>query len=367
MSNKQAELTSGKLTLAWEKRQLPSPWLSVAIPIFSVFMALFLSGAFLAATGFNPLEIYGAMLDGAFGSAYGISETLVKAIPLALAGLGVALAFRMLLWNIGAEGQFYMGAFAASWVALTFPDLPTQIMLPAMFLAGALAGGLWALIPAIPRAVLGVNETITTLMLNYVAILWVDYLVYGPWRDPAGFNFPLTAPFSAAAQLPVYGTTRVHFGLIFALVGAVIIYIVLQRTKWGYEIRVIGENQAAARYAGMSITKNIMLVMFLSGGFAGLAGMSEVSGITHRLQHGISSGYGYTAIIVAWLSKLNPFMIIVVAFLLGGLLVGGYNTQTMGVPSATVSMIQGAILFFLLGGELLTRYRIYFTRKGENS
>ncbi|OIQ54650.1 ABC transporter permease [Neomoorella thermoacetica] len=349
--------------LTLEKRLEPSRFMAVVVPVISVILALAVGAIFLAATGFQPMKVYQSMLNGAVGSKYGISETIVKAIPLMLAGLGVSVAFRMLLWNIGAEGQFYMGAFGASWVALTFPHLPAYIMLPAMFLAGGLMGALWGLLPALPRAKWGVNEVITTLMLNYVAILWVDYLVYGPWKDPKGFNFPLTATFSDAAALPTIAGTRVHVGLIFALVAAVLLAIILWHTRWGYEIRVIGESARAARYAGMNIERNIILVMLLSGALAGLAGMSEVAGITHRLQHGISPGYGYTAIIIAWLAKLHPATIILVSILFGGLIVGGYSVQTAGVPAATVSMLQGAILFFVLGGEILTRYRLHFGRK----
>lgn len=352
-------------SLRLEKRLTYSPALAFLVPALSVVLALGSGAIFLLATNHDPVKIYLTMWEGAFGSKYGVSETIVKAIPLMLSGLGVAIAFRMLLWNIGAEGQLYMGAFAASWVALSFPDAPASILLPAMFLAGFLAGALWGLLPAIPRALLGVNEVITTLMLNYVAILWVDYLVYGPWKDPQGFNFPLSRPFSPSAILPTIGDTRVHLGLAFGLVAAALLWIVLRRLKWGYEIRVIGESPAAARYAGMNIVRNILLVMFLSGGLAGVAGMAEVSAITQRLQHGLSPGYGYTAIIIAWLAKLNPWAVVAVSFLFGGLLVGGYSIQSVGLPAATVSMLQGAILFFVLGGEILTRYRIVFGRKRE--
>lgn len=330
----------------------------LAVTALSVVLSLVLGGIFLYATGHDALKIYRLMFSGAFGSAYGVSETLVKAIPLMLSGLGISLAFRMKLWNIGAEGQIYMGAFAASWVALTYPGLPAYIMIPAMVLLGMAAGGLWALLPAIPRAYLGVNEILSTLMLNYVAILWVDYLVFGPWRDPKGFNFPLSAPFSEAARLPTLGQSRVHTGILFALIIAVIIFVIVNRTKWGFEIRVIGESEAAARYAGMDIGRNIMLVMLVSGAFCGLAGMTEVSGITGRLQHGLSPGYGYTAIIVAWLGQLNPFAIMLVSILFGGLQVGGYLVQTSGVPGAVATMLQGAILFFVLGAEILNQYRI---------
>lgn len=350
-----------------EKRGAAPAYLSFLIALLSVVFALLFGAVFLILTGHNPVDVYSLMFGGAFGSAYGLSETATKAIPLVLAGLGVSIAFKMLLWNIGAEGQLYMGAFAASYVALFHPELPIYIMLPAMFLAAVVAGGVWALVSAVPRAYLGVNETITSLLLNYVAILWVDYLVYGPWKDPKGFNFPLTAPFVEAAQLPYIGSTRIHYGLVIGLVGAVLLYFVLNRSRWGYEIRVIGESQKAAQYGGMNIRRNILLVMFLSGAFAGIAGFSEVAGITHRLQHGLSPGYGYTAIIIAWLGKLHPAAVVIVSFLFGGLLVGGYTIQTAGLPAATVSMLQGAVLFFLLGGELLNRYRIRLGfRKGGN-
>lgn len=362
---------SGKLnvgSLVLEKRTAQSPPAVILVSLLSVFLALFLGGIFLYLTGHDALKVYGVMFSGAFGSYYGISETIVKAIPIALCALGISIAFRMQLWNIGAEGQLYMGAFVASWVPLTFPDMPSLVALPLMMLLGALAGGLWSYLPAIPRAYLGVNEIITTLMLNYVAILWVDYLVYGPWKDPKGFNFPLSAPFPDWAMLPTLGDSRIHAGVLFALVLAVLLYVVLFKSKWGFEIRVIGSSETAARYAGMNIRRNILVVMFISGALCGLAGMAEVSGITGRLQHALSPGYGFTAIIVAWLSKLNPFTILLVSVLFGGLQVGGYLVQTSGVPATVASMLQGAILFFVLGGDIFTNYRIvYGKRKGVTS
>lgn len=357
--------------LRLEKRLETSKTAPFLVPVVSVILALLIGGLFFWSSGNNPAVVYSSMFYGAFGSAYGLSETVVKAIPLSLCGLGIALAFRMQLWNIGGEGQFYMGAMAASWVALFHPELPGWIMLPAMFLAGFVAGGLWGLLPAVPRAYQGVNETITTLMLNYIAIFWVDYLVHGPWRDPAGFNFPLTAQFVPSAILPTLGDTRIHAGLIFTILGALVLYLLMRNTRAGFEIKVIGESQNAARYAGISLEKNILLVMLVSGGLCGLAGMAEVSGIAGRLQEGLSPGYGYTAIIVAWLSRLNPLALPLVAFLFGGLQVGGYSVQTIGVPATTVSMLQGLLLFFVLGGELFYRYRLGWrskvTKEGANS
>lgn len=340
-------------------------WKQFFYRIMAVLLALGLGALFLAVMGFSPVVIYRKMFGGAFGSRYGITETVVKTIPLMLAGLGVSIAFRMKLWNIGAEGQIYMGSFAASWVALTFPGLPSYIMLPAMLAAGVVGGAFWGLIPAIPRAYFGTNETLTTLMLNYVAILWVDYLVFGPWKDPAGFNFPLTPKFSPSAFLPTLGNSRVHIGLIFGLVAAALLYITLKYTKWGYEIRVIGESRESAEYAGMKVVRNIILVMVLSGSLAGLAGMAEVAGITHRLQSGISPGYGYSAIIIAWLSRLNPWMVIIVSFLFAGLIVGGYSVQTIGMSASIATMLQGIILFFVLASEFFTYYRIKLVKREE--
>ncbi len=348
-----------------EKRASVSPIITISITLISIVMALIFVSVFLFAKGYHPVEIYQMMFTRAFISKYGLTETVIKAIPLMLAGLGISIAFRMLLWNIGAEGQIYMGAFAASGIALAFPDLPRIVLLPAMLLAGFVMGGLWALVAAIPRALWKVNETITTLMLNYIAILWVSYLVFGPWKDPQGFNFPLTREFSEGAAYPLLFGTRVHFGIIIALLVALVLYVVLNYTRWGYEIRVIGESESAARYAGMNVMRNILLVMFLSGGLAGMAGMGEVAGVAHRLQAGVSPGYGYTAIIVAWLGKLNPWVIVLIAFLFGGLTVGASAVQSVGLPAATSVMIQGAILFFVLGADIFMRYRISFNRKRE--
>ena len=351
------------MAIKFEKRLNPSIAMNVAVPLLSLVAALAVGALFLTLTGRDPVEVYEAMFKGALGSRYGLSETVVKAIPLMLCALGISAAFRMQLWNIGAEGQFYMGAFAASWLPLTFPELPAVLMLPGMMLLGAAAGGLWGLAPAVLRARWKVNEIITTLMFNYVAILWVDYLVYGPWKDPKGFNFPLSAKFPAAAALPTFGDSRIHMGLFIALLLAVFFWIIFEKYRWGYEIKVIGSSESAARYAGMNISRNIFQVMILSGAVCGLAGMTEVSGIVGRLQPGLSPGYGYTAIIVAWISKLHPAAILVVSVLFGGLQVGGFFVQTMGVPASVSSMLQGAVLFFVVGGEFLTKYRIVISRK----
>jgi ABC-type uncharacterized transport system permease subunit len=351
------------MRLIIEKRLEYSRLIAFLVPMVSLVLALLAGAVLLAVAGANPWQTYKAMALGAFGSKYSLSETFVKAIPLMLTGLGVSIAFRMLFWNIGAEGQLAMGGFAAAGVALFLADkIPDPLVLPAMLVAAFLVGALWGLIPAGLKVALGVNEIITSLMLNYVAILWIEHLFYGPWKDPHGYGFPGSAQFAKAAWLPRL-TGRVHAGLIIAIVAAAFLWLVLGRTKWGYEIRVIGENPRAARYAGMNLAGNIILVMLLSGGLAGLAGFGEVAGISHRLQKGLTVGYGYTAIIVAWLARLNPWGVLLVAFLMAGLLVGGDQIQiTMGLPAAMALVLQGVILFLVLGGALFAQYRVRLVR-----
>ena len=349
-------------TTGWKLERLPAPSqrASIIVPFVSIILALVAGGVLILAAGQNPIAVYRAMIDGALGSKSGIAETFVKTTPLLLTGLGVAVAFRMKLWNIGGEGQLYLGAIFATWAALYgFNSASGWVIVPAMVVAALVGGALWGLIPGALRAYLGVNETITTLMLNYIAIQLAEWLVHGPWKDPASFGFPGTPQFPDAAWLPNYGTTRVHLGLIFGIVAAIILWVMLRRTRWGYEISVMGESDRVAHYAGMPTKRTILLVMALSGALCGLAGMSEVAGIGHQLQRNLSPGYGYTAIIVAWVARLNPIGIIGVAFGLAVVLVGGDQLQmTMSLPAAIAPMLQGIILFFLLGGELLTRYRL---------
>lgn len=357
------------MRIVFERRLEPSRVMAFLVPIVSFILALVVGGILLLAAGVNPIETYKAMFDGAFGSGYARSEMLVKAIPLMLTGLAVSIAFRMLFWNIGAEGQLAMGAIATAWVplfALKDSDLPAWVLLVLMGVVAFIAGALWGVIPAALKAFLKVNEIITTLMLNYVAILLMDYLYTGPWKDKQGFGFPGTASFKEIAALPRL-TGRVHAGIIIAIAAALFIWIVLIRTKWGYEIRVIGENPNAARYAGISLTRNILLVMALSGGLAALAGYGQVAGIAYRLQKGITVGDGFTAIIIAWLAKLHPIGVLFVAILMAALSVGGDQiTITMGLPAAMAGVLQGAILFLVLGGEIFVRYRLRFLRKAQS-
>lgn len=299
------------------------------------------------------------MFKGAFGSWANFTETLVKAIPLMLTGLGVLIAFRMEFWNIGAEGQLTLGGVGTTWVALFWSQgMPGWLVLPSAIIVGMLAGALWAGIPSVLNAYLKVNETLTTLMLNYVAILLSEHLYYGPWRDPKGYGFPGTAMLPDTAWL-LRIAGRAHLGLVFAVVLAILLWFVIHRTRWGFETTIIGKNRTAANFLGIDIPRIIVVTLLLSGALAGLAGACEVTGISRRLQQGLSIGYGYTAIIVAWLAQLNPIAVIFVAILLAALSVGGDQVQMiMGLPSSMGLVLQGMILFPMLAGALFTEYRL---------
>lgn len=350
------------MKIKFEKRLDVPRALVILLPLVAVMIAFALSGILIAITGANPIEAYKTMWNGAFGTTYSLSETIVSSIPLMLAGLGVGIAAHAKLWNIGGDGQIMMGAFAASGLALFYPDLPRPILIGGMMILGFIAGGLWAVIASLPRIYMGINEIITTMMFNFIAGFWVNYIVQGPWRDPVLVAFPFTAQFTKAAWLPRFFGTRIHLGLVIALVAAVIIAFLLYRSKWGYELRVIGGSLKSANYAGINIKRNLLLAMLLSGGLAGLAGMAEVTGILHRLQDGIATGAGFSAFILVALATGNPFGIIVTGFLLGALLTGGTSAQTMGVPPQIADILQGLILFLALASSFFTRYRLKFDR-----
>ena len=356
------------MTIRLEPRIAAPRWLSAAATIGAVVVALVISGAIIGFVGGDPIRSYLHILNASFGSIGVLSDTLVKATPLILTGLACALAFRMRLWNIGAEGQFLLGAWGATAVVLSgvLPKgTPAVVVLPLMMAAGMLAGAIWGLIPGVLRARLGVNEIITTLMLNYVALFWIQFWVFGPWSE-SGFQQTKTFPPEAwlprlsdfATTVPAFGGLTVHLGLIFGLVAAGIVWLILERSRWGYEIRLIGDSPRAARYAGIDIARNLIVVFAVSGALAGLAGMSEVAGSVHRLQDRISPGYGFTAIIIAYLAKFHPGRVVVASILFGALILAGREIQPSGVPA----MIQGIILFALIVSDTLVRYRVRIER-----
>ena len=347
-----------------EPRMQQPGWLAALISLGAVILALVLGGIVLLLVGGSPLRAYAFMVKAAFGDIGVFSDTLTKATPLILVSLAAVVAFRMRLWNIGAEGQFFIGAFGASAVVLT-PILPPEtspwLLIPTMMAVGALAGALWGFIPGYLKARFNVNEIISTLMMNYIAVAWNNFFIFAIWSE-GGFQmsrqFPKTAWLPRltdyAIQVPVLRGLTTHLGLLFGMAAAVLVWWILYRSRWGYEIRLIGDNPRAARYAGINITRNTILVMVLSGALAGLGGMSEISGVVHRLQGAISPGYGFTGIIIAWLAKLNPLLVVPISILFGGLLLAGREIQPSGVPM----LIQGIILVCLIASDFLLRNRI---------
>ncbi len=357
-------------TVRVEPRLETPRWLGIVTSVGALVLAFVIGGAIIALAGGDPIRSYQHIFKAAFGNVGVLNDTLVKATPLILVGLACALAFRMRLWNIGAEGQFFLGAWGASAVVL-IPLLPKTTPRPFMLLtmaaAGFICGALWAWLPGYLRAKLNVNEVVTTLMMNYIAVSWVLYWVFGAWSE-GGFQMSPVFPKNAwlprltdyAGTIEAFAGLTLHLGFLFGLIAAVVVWFILQRSRWGYEIRLIGDNPRAAHYAGVNMVRNTVLVMMLSGGLAGLAGMSEISGVVHRLQGAISPGYGFTGIIIAWLAKLNPFAVVLVAVLFGGLILAGREIQPSGVPR----MLQGVILFCVIASDVLLRYRVQIVRRG---
>ncbi len=354
--------------------ETPPGWFPAAVSLGAVVLALFLGGIVIALVGGNPFATYAHIAGASFGSLGVLSDTLVKATPILFTALACSIAFRMKLWNIGAEGQFIMGAFGASVIVLA-PVLPPEtspwIFIPMMILAGIVFGALWGFIPGFLKARFNVNEIISSLMLNYIAISWINFWIFGVWSEG---GFQMSAKFPEAARLPrlldmaqtlpmMRGLTT-HLGLVFGVVAAIGLWFIIYRSRWGYEIRLIGDNAQAANYAGISITKNVIWAMMLSGALAGLGGMAEITGVVHRLQTSpIAAGYGFTGIIVAWLAKLNPIAAVLVSVLFGALLLAGREIQPSGIPK----MIQGIILVCLIASDFLLRYRIRVVKTGEEA
>ena len=349
----------------------PPRWLTPVLSIFAVIFALLIGALVIWIGGGKPWAVYSHIARYSFGSIGVLSDTMVKAIPLMLVGLACSIAFRMKLWNIGAEGQFFLGAFGASMVVL-LPILPMEapkwqfILMTALF--GMMFGAAWGFIPGFLKARYNVNEIISTLMMNYIAIEWNNYFIYGVWSES---GFQMSRMFQRNSWLPrlsdladrwsFFGGLTAHMGLVFAIIAAVILWIVLNKSRWGYEIRLIGDNPRAAEYAGISIKKNIVLVMMVSGALAGLAGTSEIMGVVHRLQGAISPGYGFTGIIIAWLAKLNPLAVILASILFGALILAGREVQPAGIPT----LIQGLIMVSLIASDFFYRNRVRITRQVE--
>jgi simple sugar transport system permease protein len=352
------------ITLLLEPRLIEAGPAEIALRLATgLVLALALGALIILAAGHDPLVAYGALLRGAFGSWRAVQASLNKAVPIALCALGIALAYRARIWNIGAEGQLYFGAFAAAGVGIGLPDgTPAALAIPLVLLAGMAAGAGWALLAALPRAYLGMNEILSTLMLNYIAILWVSYLVDGPWADPSAFSFPYSRPLIDEARIGrLLG--NVHFGVLAMLAGAVLLALLDRGLRFGYELRVAGDAPRAATYAGIPARATIILAMLLAGLLAGLAGAIEVSASIGRLQTGLSPGYGFMAILVAWLAGGRPAAILLVAVLYAGLLNGGFALQVSGIPPAIGTILQAMLLLAALATVNLGRHRLRVVRR----
>ena len=332
---------------------------SIGLRILAVALALVVGGVFIAAIGYNPFEIYGTIISGCFRSPMAFQATVKFCIPMCISALGVTLAFKMRFWNIGGEGQLIMGAVFASFFALFCSGMPHFLLLAVMFVAGFVGGGLWGLIPAACREKWGTNETLFTLMLNYIALYIVAFLRDGPWRDPEAAGFNKIARFDPNAMLDkVFG---VHAGWIVMLVLVVLVSIYMSRTKQGYEIGVVGESRDTARYAGINVKRVVLRTMFLSGGIAGIAGMVQATGSDITLSTGVAGGVGFTGIIIAWLAQLNPYVSLLISAAFSILVKGSSVVQSSyGLSTDCAEVLQGIILFFIMAMEFFIRYKIVF-------
>ncbi len=359
------------MRLDLQARAAPSRTIAIAGPILALLAAMLIGAAVVALLGKSPAEAFMAYFVAPLSESWSLQALAVKASPLILIAVGLSFCFRANLWNIGAEGQFTVGGLAGGWLALATRDGAYQgtfggwWILPAMLVLGAMGGVLYALIPAILRVTLGVSEILSSLMLVYIAGYGLDYLVRGPWRDPQGFNFPVTANFDPEATLPsLIADGRLHAGILLTVVAVLLAGLVLSRGMFGFEVRLFGTAPKAARFAGFSERALTLAVFAISGGLAGLAGIAEVSGQIGQLQPSISPGYGFTAIIVAFLGRLSPFGIVLAGLVLALTYIGGEGAQvSMKLPLDLTGAFQGVLLMCVLAADVFTRYRVRLVRE----
>ncbi len=350
-------------------RAEPSSLFAVLSPLVALLVTLVFGLVLFAALGEDPLRALHVYFVEPLTQYWSVEELIVKASPLILIGCGLAIGFRANVWNIGAEGQFTAGAIFGSAIPILLPAADGFWILPTMVLMGALGGGLYGLIPGILKTRFNANEILTSLMLTYVALLLLDYLVRGPWRDPGSFNFPESRLFGEAATLPrLIGVSRLHAGVLFGLIAAAVLALMLRFSLQGFAVRLAGEAPRAARFSGFSRERIVLAVFALSGALAGLAGVSEVSGAIGQLRPEISPGYGFTAIIVAFLGRLNPLGIVVAGLVLALTYLGGEAAQvTLGLSDKVTRVFQGVMLFTVLGFDTLIHYRVRFRVEGEDA
>ena len=370
------------MRITFERRLRQPRWLSIVVPIGSVAFAFVVAGVVLLATGHEPVGTYRQLFDAGFIQTGSLSQTLINTTPLAFTGLAAAVAFRMKLFNIGAEGQMYMGAVTGTAAGLYLGGRgdASAFVIAAMVVAGCIGGIGWALIPGVLRAFFRTSEILTSLLLNYVAGLILTYLIFESesyWRETKGFNatvFPTGKMLPPSAVWPgwtlqVQGGLTIPLGAFFAVLAAIVLWVLYKRTRFGFEAQVLGDSERAARYAGVRVRRKILAVMAVSGAIAGLGGASQVGDFSHALDgdpNGLQKlGYGYTGIVIAALARYNPFATLLVAFLLGGLQNAGNTLQGPDFPAGLVGVIQGIILFSALGGEVLVRHRIRISRQSR--
>ncbi|MBB3949997.1 ABC transporter permease [Aureimonas jatrophae] len=346
-----------------ERREHRPVLFLVLAPIGAVALALALSGLLLALAGAPVLDAYRRIALGAFGSRLAATETLTRAAPLILTGLAVAVAFRARIWNIGAEGQLYLGAIAVAALGSSgglLAGLPAPVLIPALMLAGALAGALLLIGPLLLRLRFGVDEVVTTLLLNFVVILFVSMLIEGPLRDPMAFGWPQSVPVAADATLPkILARSRLHLGLVVALGAAILVHVVMSRTVFGLEVRAAGLNPGAARFAGVPLVRTLLLAALVSGGLAGLAGAVEVMGVRGTVTTDLSPGYGYSGIVVAMLANLQPLGAVVAALFAAAMFVGADSmSRALGVPSFIADVTVSLSLLAMLVALLLVNFRV---------
>jgi ABC-type uncharacterized transport system permease subunit len=349
------------MQLVLEKRVERSTAIALVSPVIAIGLTIITMSILFLMLGKNPAAALAVYFITPLTDSYSLQEIAVKAAPLVMIAIGLSMCYLANVWNIGAEGQFLAGAVAGSWLAVKTQGTDAGVwVLPAMLLMGAVAGALYALIPAICKVRFGASEILVSLMLVYVAELFLDYLVRGPWRDPAGFNFPTTAEFDPVATVPLLiEGGRLHLGVVITLVVVAAAAVLLGRTIKGFEIRVVGAAPRAARFGGFRSNRLILLTFAISGALAGLAGIIEVAGPIGHLQPGISPGYGFTAIIVAFLGRLNPVGILIAGLFLALTFIGGEQAQiAMKIPLDMTKVFQGILLFYVLACDSLILYRI---------
>lgn len=353
------------LSLKLERRGEVSRKFSAAVSGFFLLAGLFFASIIFELLGVSAVETFSRVVS-VFTSQSSLMQAILRGLPIGFAALGLCLAFKMNFWNIGAEGQMYMGMTAATGVVLLhayYGYIPDFLVFPAMVAAGFLAGGLYCTLPAFLKVKFGVNEILPTLMLNYIAMHFVNFLITGPWRDPRGFGFPLSIIFPPYARMETFLGHANFIGLPAAITAAALIFGLLQKTSIGFEMRVLGQNFEAARYAGVKIGRTLLTGSMVAGGLAGIGGLVIVSGMLGRLRPGAPAGYGYTAIIIAFLASLNPWLAVPAAIFFGGLLVAGDVIQaTLNLPFAAVQIFQSTIFLMIIVGEFFKRYRIRVVR-----